>query len=107
MLKTSHWRHYRNYVFLLPLFVVALFYQATYSVVAARVVANSTSVPSRPFANDGRIVTGLDEQTRAAGLHPGDRILAINGRDFVGTRVLFEEIQKVKRGDRLSLTVTT
>ncbi|MCU1295385.1 MAG: serine phosphatase [Bryobacterales bacterium] len=104
-MHTSPWRHYRNYIFLLPLFAIALVYQITYTAVAIRVTAHATTTPSRPFASAEQMVTGVDRQTARAGLHAGDRAITINGRRFTGDHVLMEEIWKVGPTQKLRLTI--
>ena len=98
-------RRYRNYIFLFPIFAIALFYQVEYSIVAIQVTAHSTTTPSRPFASTEQTVTGVDSETAAAGLRVGDRVLAIDGRAFTGNRVLMEELWKADPKHRLILSV--
>lgn len=104
-MKTPAWRRYRNHLFLIPLFAIALFYQITYTAVAVHVTANPMTTPSRPFGNTERMVAGVDPETARAGLHNGDRIMMIDGRPFVGDRVLMEEMSKTRPNQMLHVTV--
>jgi hypothetical protein len=58
---------YRNYLFLIPLFAAVFFYQATYIAVAVRNAQAGHVTRTRPFATDGRLVTGVDSRVGAAG----------------------------------------
>lgn len=99
------WRRYKNYIFLLPIFAAALFYQITYCVVAINVAAHGMNIPENPFTTNGRNVRGVDSDAANAGLGRGDRILTIDGRDFAGENVMFEQIRSHKPHQMLVLNV--
>ncbi len=105
MLKTSKWHLYRNYLFLAPLFAIALFYQAVYIESGAHVLLNPNAVPTRPFGTDGQRVNGVDSRSSNAGLRVGDVIQSINGVPFTGDFVLFEAIRRAPVGSFLHLVV--
>jgi sigma-B regulation protein RsbU (phosphoserine phosphatase) len=89
---------YRNYVFLVPLFAVVLFYEAAHIAVAIRNFQPGHITITRPFDNAARRVTTTPGPVGAAGLHTGDEILSINGVDFKGDLVLFEQLNAARDG---------
>jgi sigma-B regulation protein RsbU (phosphoserine phosphatase) len=105
LVKTPVWRRYRNYLFLIPLFAIALFYQLTYTAVAIHVTAHPMSTPSRPFGTNEQTVAGVDRDMEHAGLHNGDKIMMIDGRPFMGDRVLMEETMKMSPHQMLHVMV--
>lgn len=96
---------HRNYVFLAPLFAIALLYQITYTVEVMRVQAQGTRVPTLPFTTAGSSVDAVSKEAAAAGLHSGDRILAVNGIEAAGDRDLHEAVRNGRPHDLITLTV--
>ncbi len=104
-MRDRQWRRYRNYVFLIPLFAVALFHQIAYSVVDFHLATHDTEISESPFSTGDGTIRAVNEQAAKAGLHPGDRILTIDGRDLKNERVLYHEIRRHKPNESLVLTV--
>jgi hypothetical protein len=97
------WRKHRNYVWILPLCAVALFYQIAYSVVAIRTVYNRPAVPHVPFDSADGTATYVEKSVDAAGLHVGDRLVSIDGKSFDNERELLEDITRHRPGEFLSV----
>ena len=104
-MQNRQWRRYRNYLFLVPLFAVALFYQITYSVVALRTATHATEIPENPFSTNNGTVTEVTKEAAKAGLHVGDRVLTIDGRVLKGDRDLCHAVRQHKPGDSVILTI--
>ncbi len=98
-------RRYRNYVFLIPLFAAALLYQITYSVVAWNRAVHGTAISDFPFDTDDGTVSSVYKDAEKAGLHPGDQILTIDGRELTNSQILVQQIRQHKPKDLLTLTV--
>lgn len=99
-------RRYRNYVWLLPLFAAALFYQITYTVVTIRLEANPGKRLEMPFAMlNGRILS-VDSSASKAGLRKGDRILEVEGRAIRGRRDFYLAWKTHSPGTPIALEVT-
>ena len=97
---------YRNYLFLLPLSLIALAYQLTYTFVSVQAVFHWQRVATIPFAiNDDARVDALSPETAKLGLMKGDQVLRINNRDVIGGRVLLEEVVRHTPGDTLAVEI--
>lgn len=82
----------KAYLLLLPLFAVALFYQVTYSVVVFRGVANPSTELDIPFTSDDGTASNVSDRAAKAGLHAGDKILRIDGREIRNDRDFFRSL---------------
>ncbi|MGA7411680.1 MAG: hypothetical protein WBW33_14465 [Bryobacteraceae bacterium] len=97
---------YRNYLFLLPLSLIALAYQLTYTVVSVQAVIHWQRVAIVPFAiNDDARVDALSPETAKLGLKKGDQVLRINNREVTGGRVLLEEVVRHTPGESLAVEI--
>src|SRR5579885_746812 len=99
-------RHYRSYIFLVPLFALVLLYQITYTIEVIRLGLAGTRIAAVPFTFDGTVVQAMSTDAANAGLHTGDRILTVDGRPLTSERVLHEVIRTHKPHELLRLTVT-
>ncbi len=106
-MEDYHWRRYKNYVFLIPLFVAALFYQVAYSVVVLNLEIHGATVSEIPFATGDGTIRAVDPSATKSGLKVGDRILTVDGRDLKNERVLYEEVRKHKPNEPLVLSVVS
>src|SRR6185437_1764374 len=97
----AHW----NYLFLTPLFAVALLYQITYTVEVIRVEAQGTRVAVVPFTRINGAVDAVSKEAEKAGLHSGDRIITVNGARLAGDRDLHELVKGRRPHDLITLTV--
>lgn len=100
-------RAHRNYLFLVPLFAIALLYQVTYTVEVIRITAQGERVAALPFTTAGDRVDAANESAAKAGLQKGDRILTVNGVAARGDRDLHEAIRALHPGDLITLTVVS
>ena len=98
------WRMHRNYIWVLPLCAVALFYQVTSSVIAVIDAFHQTSILSEPFVSADGTATYVSKKAAAVGLHDGDRILAIDGKPITNERQLMADIESHKPGESLAVT---
>ncbi len=97
---------FRNYVFLAPLFAIAVFYQVRYIDEAIDAELHGTEQCVAGFSAGARgIVRAPRKETIAAGLHAGDRILSVNGREWTGSLPLVEEVDKLRPGQTLALEI--
>ncbi len=100
----ARWRKYGNYVILVPLCAAALFYQIVASVTGAKDALYGDSLPDVPFSlgTDGT-VGSIQPAAEKAGIHLGDRVLAVDGRNLVNERDLHDIINHHRPGDRLKI----
>jgi phosphoserine phosphatase RsbU/P len=99
---------YRNYLFLVPLAVVSLAYQITYTVVSIQSALNWQRVANVPFTlNDDAKVNALNKDSVQSGLTKGDVVRRINRRDVTGNRVLFEEVARHAPGQSLAVEIVS
>ncbi|MBV9225543.1 MAG: PDZ domain-containing protein, partial [Acidobacteriaceae bacterium] len=98
-------RLYKNYIFLIPLFAAALLYQITYSVVAFHQAVRGTTISDFPFDTDNGTVSSVSKDAEKAGLHYGDQILAVDGKELKNSRILVQQIRQHKPKELLTLTV--
>jgi phosphoserine phosphatase RsbU/P len=97
---------YRNYLFLVPLALIALAYQITYTVVSIQSTLQWQRVSTVPFTlNDDAKVSALNKETAQAGLKKGDQILRVNNREVTGNRVFLEEVARHAPGQSLVVEV--
>lgn len=98
------WR--RNYLWVIPLCLIAGFYQVTYTVVAFTDLIHWDRVAGALFDvnNSGR-VKAASLPAKNAGLKLNDRVVRVDGRDVTAGRVLWEEIQRHKPGDTLVVEI--
>ena len=100
---------YRNYWFLIPLFVIALAYEAIYAYVVIRQEWHLTQLVAAPFevgpGKEGGVIGSVSDSAVKAGLHKDDRLLDVDGHRIVGERDFFEEAARHKPNDRVLLTV--
>lgn len=97
----AHW----NYVFLIPLFAIALLYQITYTVEVIRIEAVGAKLGVLPFTTSGVNVDAVSKEASQAGLRSGDRVLDVNGIDVKGDQSLHKAVENGKPGDLIALTV--
>ncbi len=78
------------YILLLALFVVAVTYQALFTVAAVREDLYGYQQVRRPFLIEDvePIITRLRPEAEAAGLKVGDRVVAVDGRGVEGLRLV-------------------
>lgn len=100
-----NWRQYGNYLFVLPLCALALLYQITSSVVGVNVALHGPSMPDNPFMTSGDgTVASADEFAESAGVRPGDRIIAVDGRTLGNNRQFFYDVHRHRPGDMMTVT---
>ncbi len=93
----------KNYVFLIPLFAIALFYQITYSAMVYR-HADPLHKLDIPFTG-GETVSAVSDRAAKAGLHVGDRVLKIDGHPIRGERDFTRSLHKA--GEQRPVEVET
>lgn len=96
---------HRNYLFLIPLFAIALLYQITYTVEVIRIEAIGTHVGVAPFTTHNQAVDALSTEAEKAGLRSGDRVLSINRTQLIGDRDMHEPLKNAHPGDFITLSV--
>ena len=86
--------------------VASLTYYAA-SVSATLMEVYGDQVPGHPTFHGYRldVVSGLAPEAANAGIHWGDRVLAINGRPFSGYNVYLEELRKSHAANVMQLTI--
>lgn len=98
---------YVHYILLLALFVVAVTYQARYTVDAIREDFYPGEQVREPFATEDiePIIARLRPEGEEAGLRKGDRVLALNDRPVTGSAVFDQIAAAARPGDSLTVTV--
>ncbi len=104
-MEKFQWHRYRNYIFLIPLFAAALFYQITYSIVVFDLQIHGMQIAESSFSAGDGIIRAVGQRAAQSGLKIGDRILAVDGRALKNERVLYQEIRKHKPNESLVLAV--
>jgi sigma-B regulation protein RsbU (phosphoserine phosphatase) len=94
-----------NYLFLVPLFAIALLYQITYTIEVIRIEAVGTRVAIVPFTSHDEVVDAVSKEAEKAGLRSGDRVLSVNGSRLTGDRNLHEAVRNGHPGDLIALSV--
>jgi sigma-B regulation protein RsbU (phosphoserine phosphatase) len=98
------WR--RNYLFLIPLCLIAASYQLAYTVLAFTNLIHWDRVASAPFqVDDFAHVRVISAPAKMAGLKQDDYVARVDGRDLTADRVLWEEIHRHRPGDTLLVEV--
>ncbi len=98
-------RRYRNYFWLVPLFVIALLYQITYTVVTCQLALDPSRRVEVPFAMLNGVVAAVDSTSSKAGLAKGDRIIAVDGHEIRGDRDFYAAWKAHRRDSPILLQV--
>ncbi len=98
-------RAHRNYLFLIPLFALALLYQITYTIEVIRVEAQGTHLAVVPFTTSNGLVDAASKEAENAGLRSGDRVLSVNGVKLAGDHDLHEAVKNERAHDFITLSV--
>ena len=103
--RRSLW--HRNYLFLIPLCVIAAAFQLTYSVIAFVDLAHWNRLTADPFViNNLRRVRNPGKAMQKVGLRDNDYVVSIGGRPLTGDRVFMEETHRRRPGSMLPMAVT-
>lgn len=94
------------YATLVVAFLCAGLYQTLYSVHVARVIQHLADSIRLPFSYSGSCVTGVAEEAGAAGLRPGDCIVAVDGRPLTSPAIVLKALARHKSGDTLGVAVS-
>ena len=99
-------RKYRNYIFLVPLVVLALVYQIAYMATSIWVNLHETEIPKLSIERDagGRVRVRSAAATKA-GVQPGDTLLTIDGKQDRSQLVLIDDLRTKHVGDLMNLVV--
>ena len=95
-------RHYR---LLLLLFIVAILCQGTFTLDVIRTLRGDYPVKPITLGSPWPTITRLTPEASDAGLRPGDRVLAIEGRAPAGEADLARALHARHPGERLAITV--
>ncbi len=97
---------YRNYLFLVPLFVLAIAYQAAYTVTALYQNLDGAEQPQLPLLlnANGKLTVGANAARRAE-IRNGDRLVSVNGVPANHVGAVAEAIRGKKPGDLLHVAV--
>ena len=79
---------YKPYLFLAPLFALALFYQLTYTAMVIRLADDNRNIDLPIYSTDGKLAD-VSERAEKAGLHRGDKVFSIDGHSIKGERDFF------------------
>lgn len=98
-----------QYVALAVLFFIAVVYQVLYTECQFPVRFIHPNAAGWPFlvgaASNDMTIDFLRPEGKAAGLHSGETLVAVNGRPVTGTAVYGEIIAHARAGDQLEVTV--
>jgi sigma-B regulation protein RsbU (phosphoserine phosphatase) len=99
---------YIYYILLLALFIVAVTYQARYTVDAIGEDFYGNEQVREPFVMEDLepIITRLRPEGEEAGLRKGDRVLAVAGRPITGSAVMDQLAAAARPGDSLNVTIS-
>src|SRR5438128_351154 len=95
------------YLLIAALFVLAITWQAAFSVHVIRKLMNAQIQPVRPFflaAATDRIVAA-DDASRRAGLRPGDELMAIQDRSYRGESQVSGMLSHMHPGETMTIRV--
>ncbi|HEX8138141.1 MAG TPA: SpoIIE family protein phosphatase [Pyrinomonadaceae bacterium] len=95
------------YILLLALFVVAVTYQALFTVAAIREDLYGYQQVRRPFLIEDvePVITRLRPEAEAAGLKVGDRVVTVGGRPLTGSAVFDQLVAASRPGEPLEVRV--
>jgi phosphoserine phosphatase RsbU/P len=97
---------YRNYLFLVPVFVIAVAYQLGYTYSAIDTQWHASELPQQPvFLNAAGEVAGNSEEARRAGIPIGARLLSVNGIPAHNVMALSEALHASRAGQRMTFLV--
>ncbi len=98
---------YLYYIPLLLLFIIAAVYQARFTQGRIRYLLNLNERARPPLGTEyvGPAITFVNPEAEAAGIHKGDRLLAVDGQSYTGRDVLFDKIYDGRAGDTLTVRV--
>ncbi len=98
------WRLKRKqYIWLLPLVSIVLFYQFVYSYEVYKARNSSSSLDVPVYTTDGTI-SALTERAERAGLRVGDKIVAIDGKAIRGNRDFYAALHSDSSQEALAVT---
>jgi phosphoserine phosphatase RsbU/P len=102
LLRSRH----RNYLFLVPLSVIAFAYQITYTVVSIQAAIHWQRVATLPFTVNGDAgINALSQESAKLGLAKGDQVIRVNNREVTSGRVLLEEVARRAPGQSIAVEV--
>ncbi len=92
-----------RYVLLACLFAASVSYQVTLTILILRQGAGD--FPAFSASPGSAAIAEVEPRAAAAGLHKGDILVAVNGRPYTGSSVLWEEAAKAPPGSTMKVTV--
>ena len=97
---------YRNYIFLIPLFAVVIFYELAYVGVGVSIFLHGRQMPGQPFqVSPEGTVSNLDDSAKKAGLHNGDHVISVGGQTIVSSRQYAGMLRSHRPGDAIPVMV--
>jgi sigma-B regulation protein RsbU (phosphoserine phosphatase) len=95
---------YRNYLILIPIFLVAFGYQIGYSSFALAREANRAEALMQPFLFDPGLVIGSPTPSATvAGIRHGDSLISVNGLVMTSLADFLKIVRAKQPGDRLAV----
>jgi sigma-B regulation protein RsbU (phosphoserine phosphatase) len=95
----------RNYVLLLVFFAFTSAYHVLYFHHVVRVVEHWSEQARAPFQSSGTVVSSVEREAAAARMREGDTIEDIEGKPFVGRRVLDQALRGERPGSFLTVAI--
>jgi sigma-B regulation protein RsbU (phosphoserine phosphatase) len=98
---------YVYYIPLLLLFIIAAVYQARFTQGRLRYLLQMNERARLPFGTGyaGPDITFVNPEAAEAGVHKGDRLLAVEGQTYTGRNLLFDKIYDARVGETLTVRV--
>jgi phosphoserine phosphatase RsbU/P len=99
-------RRYRNYLFLVPLFAVVIFYESAYTYTGIQIFRHGRQMAGEPFAvSPEGMVSDAGDEAKQAGLRVGDHVVSIGGQTITSGNKFAGMVRAHHPGDKIAVMV--